>query len=140
MARRFLYVIACIAPVWAVITYATDGVTLHLGSFRLKATEPVRPLVFGLLAAAIYLTRYSRETYAADGAWLMALLGRAARVAAPVIILLGFAIGVYYGSFTAGGSDAYGYVSQASLWLKGSLRIEQPWVQQFSWPEREVTF
>src|SRR5205085_1410392 len=35
---------------------------------------------------------------------------------------------------------SYGYVSQASLWLKGSLRIEQPWVQQFSWPEREWTF
>ncbi len=53
---------------------------------------------------------------------------------------MGGAIGIYYGSFTAGGSDSYGYVSQASLWLKGSLRIEQPWVQQFSWANREWTF
>jgi hypothetical protein len=140
MARRFLYVIACVAPVWAVITYATDGVTLHLGGLRLKATEPVRPLIVGILAAAIYVWRYSREAYDTDGVWLMAFLRRAAVVAAPVIILLGCAIGIYSGSFTAGGSDAYGYVSQAGLWLKGSLRIEQPWVQQFSWPEREVTF
>jgi hypothetical protein len=140
MARRFLYVIACVAPVWAVITYATDGVTLHLGGLRLKATEPVRPLIVGVFAAAIYVWRYSREAYDTDGVWLMAFLRRAAVVAAPVIILLGCAIGIYSGSFTAGGSDAYGYVSQAGLWLKGSLRIEQPWVQQFSWPEREVTF
>ena len=141
-ARRLLYVIACFAPAWAVIAYATDGVTLHLGGLRLKATDPVRPLVVGVLAAVIYAWRFSREAGAfdTDGAWLLALLRRAALVAAPVIILLGCAIGIYYGSFTAGGSDSYGYVSQASLWLKGSLRIEQPWVQQFSWPEREVTF
>src|SRR4051812_17728890 len=103
MLRKFLYVIACVAPVWAAITYATDGVTLHIGSLRLKATEPVRPLIVGVLAAVIYLWRYSREAYDVDGAWLMAILRRAARVAAPVIILLGCAIGIHYGSFTAGG-------------------------------------
>src|SRR2546423_5717620 len=142
LVRRFPYVIACVAPVWAVIAYATDGVTLHLGSLRLKATDPVRPLVFGVLAAAIYAWRFSREARAfnTDGRWLLTLLRRAALVAVPVIILLGCAIGIHYGSFTAGGSDSYGYVSQAILWLKGSLRIQQPWVQQFSWPEREVTF
>jgi len=138
--RRFLYLIACFAPVWAVITYATDGVTLHVGGLRLKATEPVRPLIVGLAAAAIYLWSYSRESYDADGAWLMAQIRGAAAAAAPVIIVLGCALGIYHGSFTAGGSDAYGYVSQAALWLKGSLRVAQPWVQQFSWPEREVTF
>lgn len=140
LVRRFVYLVACLAPVWAVIAFATDGVALSLGFLRLKATEPVRPLVAGAVAAGFYIWRYSRDAFDTDGRWLLALAKRAAVVATPVIILLGLAVGIHYGSFTAGGSDSYGYVSQASLWLKGSLRIEQPWVQQFSWPEREWTF
>ena len=43
------------------------------------------------------------------------------------------AIGWRFGTFTAGGSDSYGYVSQADLWLKGSLIIDQPLHDEFSW-------
>ena len=35
-------------------------------------------------------------------------------------------VGVTKGSMVAGGSDWYGYVSQAHLWATGSLRIETP--------------
>lgn len=140
LIRRALYLLACLAPVWAVTAFATDGVILNLGILRLKATEPIRPLMIGAVAAGFYIWRHSREAFDADGRWLLAWMRRAALIAAVAIILTGGAIGIHYGSFTAGGSDAYGYVSQASLWLKGSLRIEQPWVQQFSWPNREWTF
>ena len=140
LIRRALYLLACLAPVWAVMAFATDGVILNLGILRLKATEPVRPLIIGAVAAGFYIWRHSREAFDADGRWLLAWVGRAAPVATVAMILVGGAIGIYYGSFTAGGSDSYGYVSQASLWLKGSLRIEQPWVQQFSWANREWTF
>jgi hypothetical protein len=138
--RRFLYLVACLAPTWAVIAIVTDGITFHIGRIPLKATEPIRPLIIGAAAAGFYVWRYAREHLSEDGNWLLAIARRAAIVATPVVVLLGCIIAVHYGSFTAGGSDSYGYVSQASLWLKGSLRIEQPWVQQFSWPEREWTF
>ena len=49
-------------------------------------------------------------------------------------------LGVHYGSFAAAGSDSYGYVSQARLWLDGTLRVAQPWVEQLSWPNREWAF
>ena len=47
---------------------------------------------------------------------------------------------MHYGSFAAAGSDSYGYLSQARLWLDGIPRVEQPWVQDFSWPNREWVF
>src|SRR5437016_34902 len=49
------------------------------------------------------------------------------------LALLAFAHGVRFGAFTAGGADSYGYVSQADLWLKGTLIIPQPLHDEFSW-------
>jgi len=40
----------------------------------------------------------------------------------------------------AGGSDSYGYVSQADLWLSGRLKIDQPDVRRAPWPSPEWTF
>jgi 4-amino-4-deoxy-L-arabinose transferase-like glycosyltransferase len=40
----------------------------------------------------------------------------------------------------AGGADAYGYVSQADLWLQGSLNVQQPWVAAVPWPDAMWTF
>src|SRR5439155_3148307 len=53
---------------------------------------------------------------------------------------LGVFVGIFYGSFAAAGSDSYGYVSQASLWLSGNLHVRQPWVEQMSWPARDWSF
>jgi Dolichyl-phosphate-mannose-protein mannosyltransferase len=38
-----------------------------------------------------------------------------------------------------GGSDSYGYVSQADLWLKKNLRIEQPAARNLPWPNGQWT-
>ena len=58
----------------------------------------------------------------------------------PLAVVLGLYLGVHYGSFAAAGSDSYGYVSQARLWLSGIPRVEQPWVQDFAWQNREWVF
>ncbi len=52
-----------------------------------------------------------------------------------VIALAGvtLAFGLRFGTFTASGSDSYGYVSQANLWLNGTLIIEQPLHDQVTW-------
>ncbi|MCM3879412.1 MAG: glycosyltransferase family 39 protein [Vicinamibacterales bacterium] len=138
--RRVIYLIACLAPVWAVIAFVTDGFSFRIGPLNVKATEPIRPLVIGAAATVFYAWRYSGHDIDAFWRRIFTFITRAAVVATPAVVCLGAFIGIYYGSFTAGGSDSYGYVSQAQLWLKGSLRIEQPWVQEFSWPYREWTF
>ena len=49
-------------------------------------------------------------------------------------------LGVTFGSRAATGADAFGYVSQAYLWLKGDLQIQQPLSREFPWPHPEETF
>src|SRR5262245_717558 len=131
LIRRLLYFVACLAPIWAVIAFVTDGFSVALGPLRVKATEPVRPIIIGVIATAIYAWRYSAADI--DTFWraLFRVIKATAVRAMPVVALLGFILGVYYGSFSVGGSDSYGYVSQAELWLTGTLHIPQPWVQQF---------
>lgn len=140
LLRRALYLVAGVAPIWALITYVTDGFAFSLGPLKVKATEPIRPLVIAAASTAIYAWRYSSADISAYWQRLLSLATRLAVAAIPAIVLLAAFIGIYYGSFTAGGSDSYGYVSQAALWLKGSLRVEQPWVKEFSWPGREWAF
>ena len=58
-------------------------------------------------------------------------------ILAAVAVMAVLWLGIAYGSRAAGGADAFGYVSQAYLWLKGDLRIDQSWSRAFDWPHRE---
>ena len=138
--RRLLYLLAIIAPLWALIAHVTGGVGWAIGPVRVSSREPFRPLVVGLVFAAYYAWRYVREEREADARWIQRGLDRISRFGLPVLLILGLAGGLYFGSYAAAGSDSYGYVSQARLWLTGTLWVEQPWVQQFSWPNRDWAF
>ena len=137
LRRRILYLIASFAPAWAFVATFTGGIGWAIGPLRVSSREPLRPLIVGAAAAAYYLWRYTREDRAADGRWLEARLNSVLPAVIPVSVILAVVLGIYYGSFAAAGSDSYGYVSQARLWLDGTLRVAQPWVSQFSWPDRE---
>src|SRR4030095_6489912 len=137
---RILIVASILAAAWALAAERTGGVSWTIGPVRISSQDPLRPLVVAVTAAIVYLWQVPRSQAERDARWLDGYLVPAARVLVPIIILTGCAIGLRYGSFTAAGSDSYGYVSQASLWVKGNLGIPQPFVQQFSWPEREWTF
>jgi hypothetical protein len=140
LVRRVLYLLAALLPVWAVIAFLTGGVGWMLGPIRISSRQPVRPLVIGLAIGAWYVFTYPRSERDADGRWLHLWAARVLPFAVPVVIVLALYIGVHYGSFAAAGSDSYGYVSQARLWLSGIPRVEQPWVQDFSWPDRDWVF
>jgi hypothetical protein len=58
-------------------------------------------------------------------------------VALAVFVLV---VGLGYSSTAAVGSDSYGYVSQADLWLKGDLHVDQPWIDRVPWPAKAWTF
>jgi hypothetical protein len=47
--------------------------------------------------------------------------------------VLALAVGLWFGVTTAGASDSYGYVSQADLWLKGQLVLDQPLYDEMTW-------
>jgi hypothetical protein len=138
--RRLLYVLACVLPVWAVVAYFTGGVGWMLGPIRLSSRQPLRPLVVGLALAGWYVWKYPRAEREEDGRWLQRWAARVLPFAVPLAVLLALYLGIHDGSFAAAGSDSYGYLSQARLWLSGIPRVEQPWVQDFSWPNREWVF
>ncbi len=75
-------------------------------------------------------------------AWLAQRTGlftsgwRVAWLPAAAVVLLG----VLYGQREVGGADTYGYVSQADLWLRGDLTIEQPFVADMPWPNAARAF
>lgn len=140
LVRRLLYVLAALLPVWAVVAYFTGGVGWMLGPIRISSRQPLRPFVLGLAFAAWYIWRYPREERAADGQWLHYWVSRVLPFAVPVAMALAVYLGMHYGSFAAAGSDSYGYLSQARLWLQGIPRVEQPWVQDFAWRNREWIF
>lgn len=61
----------------------------------------------------------------------------------PVAVVASLAVavaGLRWGTFAASGVDAYGYVSQAALWTRGTLRVEQPFVSNVSWPAADWAF
>ena len=50
---------------------------------------------------------------------MVATVGRACCGLRSLAVLLALYLGIHYGSFAAAGSDSYGYLSQARLWLCG---------------------
>ena len=48
--------------------------------------------------------------------------------------------GLIWSTRVAAGSDAYGYVSQADLWLRGNLHIDQSFGASVPWPLARWTF
>jgi len=140
VVRRLLYLFACLLPVWAVVAYFTGGVGWVLGPIRISSRQPFRPLLIGFAVAGWYFWTYPRADREADGRWLQGWAARVLPFAVPLAVLLALYLGIHYGSFAAAGSDSYGYLSQARLWLGGIPRVEQPFVQDFSWPNREWVF
>lgn len=131
--------LALIAAALAVWAQATGGFRTYVFGVPLSVRGTLRPtlaaLAFG--AAALHLV----------GAWRWRVWHVAAhRLAfAPPIIAaaasLGMLVaGLLYGAKATGGSDPYGYVSQAMLWLRGDLHIRQDFVASVPWPNAAWTF
>lgn len=139
-ARRALYTLAWLGAAWALIAMATGGVGWAIGPLRLSSRQPLRLALLGLLAVVVYLWRFARTEIDADGRWFDGGLRRVLVFLPALVVLTGGFVGIHYGSFAAAGSDSYGYVSQAALWLRGNLHIAQPIVQQMSWPNGEWMF
>jgi len=59
---------------------------------------------------------------------------------AVVLALFVTVVGIFWGTRVAAGSDAYGYVSQVDLWLRGDLHIDQGFGASVPWPLARWTF
>jgi hypothetical protein len=157
--RRGLVVLAALLAGWALVITVTGGVSLRFASLSISSRAPRNPVILSAAAAlaAWFLAPPAGRgsAVAADWAWLLAVVSalargawrriaiaesallqrvpdRAAPLTAAVVALTVVVIGFVEGALVAAGADAWGYVSQADLWLSGSLRLEQPLMRELS--------
>jgi hypothetical protein len=139
-SRRALLVAVLALVVWAAILVATGGFAAKWFGLRIASHDPVRPLILALGLLGYRAFALGWHSVDADVEWLfgelrVAMTPVVATVAAGVLLL-----GMSRGILVAGGADSYGYVSQADLWLRHDLRIEQPFVQDLPLPYADQAF
>src|SRR6185436_15305580 len=109
---RWLAIIGGAVLLWTLIlALRGSGWSVTLLGLRLSSRDPYRSLVTGALLASIGLAGI-RFTW--PGERRLAICAGAAAAAALIL-------GVTYGTYVAASADTYGYVSQADLWMTGSL-------------------
>lgn len=147
-ARRGLFAVAVATLAWSYLVFRTGGFALDAGWLHVTSENYRRPAVIGLVLVAVaLLVRGSRSPLRAlDDEW-SDFAGGLARAAAPaagimaatVAALLAIAFaraGFLQGSFVAGGSDSYGYLSQAHEWVTGRHELDAAVTASVSWRDK----
>src|SRR5438270_73113 len=65
---------------------------------------------------------------------------RAFTLAAALLSLTALCVGIQWGAMVAGGSDSYGYVSQAGYWQRGSVVVQEDVIRPSPWPSAAATW
>lgn len=144
--RLILLGAACTAMVWSAALAAFGGFRGRVFGIAIRSNNPHRAFVIACIALAGYFLaggKVPRERIQRLGSAALkvihALVRRPGSIAAAIALTLTIAA-VAGSTRIAWGADAYGYVSQADLWLAGHLAIEQPWVAKVPWPNAEWSF
>ena len=127
-----------IAALWTAYLVFVGGFDLPIGRSVFSSHEPLRPILWGSLTLAVFVWANGVDRTA--GTWARALGRLPHGLIAAGLALSTFVIGVVYASTVATASDSYGYLSQADLWIDGTLKIAQPWAAQAPWPEPQWSF
>jgi hypothetical protein len=139
---RRLLILAAVMLLWALVVGLTGGFVLSIGGLRLSSRSMRNALIgFTLCVAGAWLSappgkrwhtvadtwaRLTAPVDAAVASWNPLVLRRIAESLAIAAAIAVTVIGITKGSLVAGGSDSYGYVSQAHLWATGTLRVQPP--------------
>jgi hypothetical protein len=132
--------IAVALAAWAVLTTISGGLHIGVGGLEVSSRNPVRPAAVAILLAAL--------AWLLDPAWaetwtkrLTAAVGPAVRrFAVPLAALCLFVTAVAFTVRAAVAADAFGYLSQSVMWLRGGLTIDQPFAAEVPWPNADWTF
>jgi hypothetical protein len=145
--HRWSAALTLLGGIWTFVVAVWGGFSFTVFGILLRSHDWRRPLIVSVLAFAIVYLTGGRSTIAAQAdvvrtgvsaAWPhLVRIWRRGYVQLAVTVLIAGAlliVGILRGSTAAGGSDSYGYLSEAELWLKGRLAISQPWVKDVPWP------
>lgn len=105
---------------WAAAVVITGGIDARIFGVVVRSRDPFRALAAGFLLLLLQGMFFRREL-AADLQWLFEAARAWARSLAMALAIAVAAHGVVFGTYSVGGSDAYGYVNQAYDWADGAL-------------------
>ena len=148
-AARVILGLAALSAAWAILVAATGGVALDAAPIRFSSRSSRNPAIIATIGTVLAWLVASpeqrrgtsiavrrRATVAANGVvhavdslplWIAPAFAAALSVAV-------IAAGILKGTQAAGGADSYAYVSQAEMWSRAVLRIEQPLMSELPWP------
>ena len=145
--RVLLGALALASGLWWLALIVGFGQSVAIGPFHISSRNPIRPLLLCVLAGVGYVFVSGRVRLRED--WALAgrglILIEAHVKPAPLALLLtaaSVAVAYSFREATAGGSDAFSYVTQADLWLARApgLRVEVPIAASAPWPNAVETF
>ena len=147
-AARACLGLAALSAAWAIVVALTGGVGID-APIRLSSRTPRNPAIIATAGAVLawlfaspvdrrgaLIAVRRRARLIAEGT-LHAVDALPAWIAPAFAAALSIAVcatGIVKGTNAAGGADSYAYVSQAEMWSRGQLRIEQPLMSQLAWP------
>ena len=145
LIARIALVVAPLAFLWAGRLLFFGGFHVSIFGATLTAHDLWRPLVVALAASVLYVWLTGVAEVRGQIAQIFRSLKRAiawvdARVLAATIAAAVVAAGIMWMSLAVGGSDSYGYASEAEMWRRGDLLIAQPWTAAVPWPDADRTF
>ena len=122
-----------------IVIFVTGGFVFDAGPLHVSARRPVAPL---LIAAAAWLAAalHGRARFAAAAESLLHVLHRHATALALVLAAAAAGTGIAYGTYSAAGADAAGYVSQSALIASGRIARDEPLARQAGWPDAAWAF
>jgi hypothetical protein len=142
---RVALAIAVISLFWLAVLIAWGGFTVKILALTITAHDPVRPLILAAIAIATFVAvngpgpaTDTVKQAARRAAAVVASIDH--RIMAVLVATAVVAIGAGWGTNVAGGSDSYGYVSEADLWASGRLVVSQPWTRSMPWPASDWVF
>jgi hypothetical protein len=123
LVRRTLATIAVLSFGVAAYDFLVGGFYFSVFDVRVSSREVYKPFSYGMACIGTAAWLHDRRTGdVTSWNWL----ATHAPALASVAVALSVVLAIRYGTFVAGGSDSYGYVSQAARWKSGHLIVREP--------------
>jgi Dolichyl-phosphate-mannose-protein mannosyltransferase len=138
-AVRLIFVAAGACAAYAVALYFTGGFESELFGTRIRSRGWERPAYLSLALLTVAAGLFLRRSASAPVIWGHLDSVHAGRALAAVGIVWALVAGVRFGTFSAGGSDSFGYISQAHLFSRADLTDQVPMRAEFTWRDAELS-
>lgn len=136
--QRLLLILSGAALGWAALVLATGGIEWRIAGVLFRSKDPGRAVVAAVVLLLIHAIAF-RQAFSRDIDRLAAVVRRMLPGLALCCALVLGVQAVRYGTFTAGGSDSWGYVSQGYGWAHGTLPRPEPIPISVPWPSGDAS-